>query len=79
MSSIFSKIVQGEISSYKIAEDDQYLAFLDVFPIAVGHVLVIPKMEIDSIFDINNEMYQGLWLFAKKTAKAIERPYRVNE
>ena len=73
MSSIFSKIVRGEISSYKIAEDDQYLAFLDVFPIAVGHVLVIPKMEIDSIFDINNEMYQGLWLFAKKTAKAIEK------
>ena len=73
MSSIFSKIVRGEVSSYKIAEDDHYLAFLDVFPLAVGHVLVIPKNETDSIFDLNDQKYQGLWQFAKKTAKAIEK------
>ena len=54
MSSIFSKIVRGEIPSYKIAEDDHYLAFLDIFPLAAGHVLVIPKNETDSIFDLND-------------------------
>ena len=73
MSSIFSKIVRGEIPSYKIAEDDHYLAFLDIFPLAEGHVLVIPKNETDSIFDLNDQEYQGLWQFAKKTAKAIEK------
>jgi len=73
MSSIFSKIVRGEISSYKIAEDDNYLAFLDIFPLAVGHVLVIPKNETDSIFDLNDQEYKGLWQFAKNTAKAIEK------
>ena len=73
MSSIFSKIVHGEIPSYKIAEDDHYLAFLDIFPLAVGHVLVIPKNETDSIFDLNNQEYNDLWQFAKKTAKAIEK------
>ena len=73
MSSIFSKIVRGEISSYKIAEDDHYLAFLDIFPLAVGHVLVIPKNETDSIFNLSDQEYKGLWQFAKKTAKAIEK------
>tara|TARA_B100000963_G_scaffold336842_1_gene332268 strand:+ start:681 stop:1073 length:393 start_codon:yes stop_codon:yes gene_type:complete len=73
MSSIFSKIVRGEISSYKIAEDDYYLAFLDIFPLAVGHVLVIPKNETDSIFNLSDQEYKGLWQFAKKTAKAIEK------
>ena len=73
MSSIFSKIVLGEIPSYKIAEDGHYLAFLDIFPLAVGHVLVIPKNETDSIFELNNQEYQGLWLFAKKISKAIEK------
>lgn len=73
MYSIFSKIVRGEIPSYKIAEDDHYLAFLDIFPLAVGHVLVIPKNETDSIFDLNDQEYQGLWQFAKKTAQAIEK------
>ena len=67
MSSIFSKIVRGEIPSYKIAEDDHYLAFLDIFPLAVGHVLVIPKNETDSIFDLNDQEYKGLWQFAKKS------------
>ena len=73
MCSIFSKIVRGEIPSYKIAEDDNFLAFLDVFPLAVGHVLVIPKNETDSIFDLNDKEYKGLWQFAKKTAKAIDK------
>ena len=73
MSSIFSKIVRGEIPSYKIAENDHYFAFLDIFPIAVGHVLVIPKNETDSIFDISDTEYNGLWQFAKKIAKAIEK------
>ena len=73
MSSIFSKIVRGEIPSYKIAEDGHYLAFLDIFPLAVGHVLVIPKNETDSIFELNNQEYQGLWLFAKKISKALEK------
>ena len=65
MSSIFSKIVRGEIPSYKIAENDHYFAFLDIFPLAVGHVLVIPKNETDSIFDISDTEYKGLWQFAK--------------
>ena len=73
MSSIFSKIVRGEIPSYKIAENDHYFAFLDISPLAVGHVLVIPKNETDSIFDISDTEYNGLWQFAKKIAKAIEK------
>ena len=73
MSSVFSKIIRGDIPSFKIAEDDHYLAFLDIFPIAVGHVLVVPKNETDSIFDINDQEYMGLWQFAKKIAKAIEK------
>ena len=73
MSSVFSKIIRGDIPCYKIAEDDHYLAFLDIFPIAVGHVLVVPKNETDSIFDINDQEYMGLWQFAKKIAKAIEK------
>ena len=73
MSSIFSKIVRGEIPCYKIAENDHYFAFLDIFPLAVGHVLVIPKNETDSIFDISDTEYKGLWQFAKKIAKAIEK------
>ena len=72
MASIFSKVVSGEIPSYKIVEDAKYLAFLDVFPLAKGHVLVIPKDEIDSIFDLSDTAYTDLWLFAKKTAKALK-------
>jgi histidine triad (HIT) family protein len=67
MASIFTKIVKGEIPAYKIAEDENFLAFLDVFPLAKGHVIVIPKQEIDSIFDLSDESYTNLWLFAKKT------------
>ena len=73
MPSIFSKIVSGEIPCYKIAESDKYLAFLDVFPLAKGHVLVIPKKEIDYIFNIEDEEFIGLQLFSKKVAKAIEK------
>ena len=73
MPSIFSKIVTGDIPSYKIAEDDNHLAFLDIFPLAKGHVLVIPKKEIDFIFNLENQEYQDLWLFAKKVANAIEK------
>ncbi len=73
MASIFTKIVKGEIPSYKIAEDDNYYAFLDINPLAKGHTLVIPKKEIDYIFDIDDDLYQGLFLFAKRVAKAIEK------
>jgi histidine triad (HIT) family protein len=73
MASIFSKIVSGEIPSYKVAEDDRFLAFLDINPLAKGHTLVIPKKETDYIFDIENKEYQDLFLFAKKVALAIDR------
>ena len=72
MSSIFSKIVSGEIPSYKVAEDENYYAFLDIFPLAKGHTLVIPKKEIDYIFSLDDATYQGLWAFAKKVALGIE-------
>jgi histidine triad (HIT) family protein len=72
MASIFTKIVQGEIPSYKIAETADYYAFLDINPLAKGHTLVIPKKEIDYIFDIEDELYKGLFVFAKKVGKAIE-------
>ena len=72
MASIFTKIIKGEIPSYKIAEDDRYLAFLDAFPLKRGHVLVIPKNEVDYIFDIEDEEYIGLHLFAKRVAKAMK-------
>jgi len=72
MASIFTKIVKGEIPAFKIAEDENFLAFLDVFPLAKGHVLVIPKQEIDSIFDLSDMDYTNLWLFAKTTAKALK-------
>jgi histidine triad (HIT) family protein len=71
--SIFTKIVKGEIPAYKIAEDDRYLAFLDVFPTTKGHTLVIPKQQIDYLFDLDDELYLGLMAFAKKVAAAIEQ------
>lgn len=73
MPSIFSKIVSGEIPCYKVAESDKYLAFLDVFPLAKGHTLVIPKKETDYIFDIPDDELVGLQLFSKKVAKALEK------
>jgi len=72
MTSVFSKIVNGEIPSYKIAEDNNYYAFLDINPLATGHTLVIPKKEIDNLFDLDDDLYQGLFLFAKKIANAME-------
>lgn len=73
MSSIFTKIVNGEIPAYKIAEDENYLAFLDVNPNAKGHTLCIPKKEIDKIFDMDDELYLGLMKFSKKIAAALEK------
>ena len=73
MASIFSKIVAGEIPSYKIAEDEHYYAFLDINPLAKGHTLVIPKNETDYIFDIDDSELGGLIVFAKKVGLAIEK------
>lgn len=73
MASIFSKIANGEIPAYKVAEDSKFLAFLDIFPVAKGHVLVIPKKEVDYIFDLDDETYTGLQLFAKKVAVGIQK------
>lgn len=73
MASIFTKIINGEIPCYKIAEDEHYLAFLDINPLAEGHTLVIPKKEVDYVFDMDSQLYSGLFLFAKRIAPAIEK------
>mgnify|MGYP000023498319 FL=1 len=73
MSSIFTKIINGEIPSYKVAEDENYYAFLDINPNAKGHTLVIPKKEVDKLFDLDDETYSGLFQFAHKVAKALEK------
>jgi len=73
MASIFTKIVKGEIPCYKIAEDDRFLAFLDINPLSKGHALVIPKEEIDYIFDIEDKMLADMNLFAKKISLAIDK------
>ncbi|MFN3530411.1 MAG: HIT family protein [Bacteroidia bacterium] len=73
MPSIFTRIIAGEIPCHKVAEDDQYLAFLDIQPLTEGHVLVIPKVEVDYIFDLEDEWLSGLMLFAKKIAPAIKQ------
>ncbi|MES2559703.1 MAG: HIT family protein [Bacteroidota bacterium] len=73
MSTIFSKIIAGEIPCYKVAETNDFLAFLDVRPLAAGHTLVIPKTETDYIFDMDDEQFAGLLLFAKIVAKAIKQ------
>lgn len=75
MSTIFSKIISGEIPAYKVAESNDYLAFLDVNPLTEGHVLVIPKKETDYIFDINDEDYMGMWVFAKIVAQGIKKAF----
>ena len=72
MSSVFTKIVKGEIPSYKVAENEYFYAFLDIHPLTKGHTLVIPKEETDYIFDIDDAAYKELWAFAKKVAKGIE-------
>ena len=71
--SIFTKIIKGEIPCYKIAEDDRFIAFLDVFPIKKGHTLVVPKAQIDYLFDLDDSLLSDLMLFAKKVAQKMER------
>lgn len=73
MSSIFTKIVNNEIPSFKVYEDDSFLAFLDAFPLAFGHVLVIPKNDTDYIFNLESEEYLSLWSLSKKIAKAMDK------
>ena len=73
MASLFTKIVNREIPAWIVAEDDNFLAFLDIFPVAKGHTLVIPKKEVDYLFDLDDETYTGLQLFAKKVALGIQK------
>jgi len=73
MASLFTRIVNGEIPAWKVAEDENYLAFLDIFPVAKGHTLVIPKKEVDYLFDLDDETYLGLQLFAKKVAVGLQK------
>ena len=73
MASIFTRIISGEIPCYKIAEDDRVFAFLDISPLAKGHTLVVPKAEVDYIFDIEDEHHKDLWNFAKKVAQALKK------
>ncbi|MDL2323374.1 HIT family protein [Bacteroidales bacterium OttesenSCG-928-A17] len=73
MMTIFSKIIAGEIPSYKIAEDDRYYAFLDINPLAKGHTLVVPKQEVDYIFDLDDTILADMMLFAKRVSRAIEK------
>ena len=73
MSTIFSKIISGEIPSYKIAEDDKHIAFLDVMPLVKGHTLVVPKKETDLIFDLESDDYKELWGFTQEIAKKIKK------
>ena len=75
---IFSKIIQGEIPSYKIAESEKYFAFLDIFPLQKGHVLVVPKCEVDKIFDVPDSYLNDLMHFTKPIAKAIEQSFPCN-
>lgn len=78
MPSIFSKIISGEIPSFKVAESDHFLAFLDIFPLVEGHVLVIPKVETDKFFDVDDQLLSEWLLFAKPIAKAIEQAFPCN-
>ena len=78
MASIFSKIIAGQIPCYKIAENDHFIAFLDVFPLKKGHVLVVPKKEVDYIFDLDNETYLGLMAFSKEVALAMKKAIPCN-
>jgi histidine triad (HIT) family protein len=73
MSTIFTRIINGEIPCYKVAEDERFFAFLDINPLNAGHTLVVPKIEVDYIFDLDDETLSGLILFSKKLGKAIER------
>jgi len=75
---LFSKIIAGEIPSYKIAENDKFFAFLDIFPLREGHVLVIPKMEVDNLFDLPEDYLSEMLVFARPIAKAIEKTFNCN-
>ena len=75
---IFSKIISGEIPCYKIAENDRFFAFLDIFPLREGHTLVIPKLEIDHLFDLPDDYLSEMLVFAKPIAKAIEKSFKCN-
>ena len=75
---VFSKIISGQIPSYKIAENEHFFAFLDIFPVAKGHVLVVPKTETDKFFDVSDEYLAEILLFAKPIAKAIEKAFPCN-
>lgn len=75
---IFSKIIAGDIPAYKIAEDDQFFAFLDIFPLVEGHVLVVPKIEVDKFFDVPDDYLGQMLLFSKPIAKAIEKAFPCN-
>src|SRR5437764_7547950 len=75
---VFSRIISGEIPSYKIAEDEYFFAFLDIFPLREGHVLVIPKTETDKFFDLGEEYLSRMLVFARPIAKAIEQSFRCN-
>ena len=75
---IFSKIISGDIPSYAIAENDRFFAFLDIFPLVEGHVLVVPKLEVDKFFDVPDDYLAGMLLFAKPIARAIERTFPCN-
>jgi histidine triad (HIT) family protein len=75
---LFTKIIAGEIPSYKIAENERFFAFLDIFPLREGHTLVVPKLEVDRFFDMPDEYLAGLMLFAKPIAHAIERSFNCN-
>lgn len=78
MASIFTKIINGEIPCYKVAEDENYFAFLDINPLKKGHTLVVPKKEVDYIFDLDDRLLAGMWLFSKKVAAAIKKAYPCN-
>lgn len=75
MASLFTKIINGDIPSYKIAEDENYYAFLDIFPLQRGHTLVVPKKEVDYLYDLDEATLAGLFVFSQKVAKAIEKSF----
>jgi histidine triad (HIT) family protein len=79
MATIFTRIINGEIPCYKVAENENFLAFLDINPLAEGHTLVIPKKEVDYIFDLDDDLFSGLNLFAKKIAKAIGKSVKCSK
>jgi histidine triad (HIT) family protein len=78
MSSVFSKIIKGEIPSYKVAENDSFYAFLDIFPLVKGHTLIVPKKEIDKFFDVSDDLLGEWLLFAKPIAQVLEREFPCN-